>query len=296
MAGTAADDGETSTVARPRVPGDLAGIGGAIERNAPMRSCFTPFAFHAATLCVAALTGAAMPAANAEDATYDSGTHTVNRIYSVVDTNNNATTNFISGAKVFFASGYHIATLNVGGGVVDEAHTHDISTLNISSGGVSHVSGTDQSTLNISGGDTTYARGYDTSTTNISGGTVTNGFMLNDTGAKANFVGMGLTSTYMGYNNTNPYGTYADFFKVSGTIGGTMKTYTLYIKNDDGEGGAVMPNGAPRQFTFNGTVPPCRDPTKDAERRRKEVGVLTLVLIALVVVCSTVIVRRRRAV
>lgn len=68
-----------------------------------------------------------------------------------------------------------------------------------------------------------------------------------------NFVGAGLSFAYSGYGNDNPYFTYADLFKVSGSFGGTAKTYDLYIRNASGGSGTA--NAAPRGFLFNAGAP-----------------------------------------
>lgn len=97
-----------------------------------------------------------------------------------------------------------------------------------------------------------FAYGYDTSTVNISGGVLTNGFILVNSTAKANFVGTGLSFTYQSYDKNNPYDYFSDFFKITGTIGGVMRTVNLYVGNQSGASGT--PNSTPRQFTFNGAA------------------------------------------
>ncbi len=70
-----------------------------------------------------------------------------------------------------------------------------------------------------------------------------------------NFLGTNLSFAYNGYSNSNPFREYADFFTVTGTIGGVANnSYNLYIRNGSGVGGTA--NSAPRQLAFNGVVVP----------------------------------------
>lgn len=194
----------------------------------------------------------------------------------------------ISGGSVANVDGTFNSIVNISGGIVDAANATDTSTINISGGSVTNAYGFNNSTLNISGGSVNYAEGFNNSTTNISGGTLTNGFLLFDTAAKVNFVGTGLSLAYIGYGSNIPYGTtmfplYADFFQVSGTIGGLARTYDLYIRNDNGFGVAGTPNGTVRQFTFNGAAPTVVP----------EANTFALALPALAIV-GAVLVRRRK--
>ena len=166
-----------------------------------------------------------------------------------------ANLNVVTGGNVSLAVGYNSSTLNISDGNVNLAVGFDTSTLNISGGSVNDTRGFNTSTLNISGGSVTSATGSNTSTTNISGGTLPNGFLLSDTTATVNFIGTGLSFAYQSYNNNNSYNEYADFFQVSGIIGGVTKSYDLYIRNDNGHGGPATPNSAARDFTFNGGMP-----------------------------------------
>ena len=167
----------------------------------------------------------------------------------------NTSTINISGGSVGYAFAYNTSTTNISGGSVGYVTAYSTNTVNISNGSVNYANAYDTSTTNISGGSVGYAIGRNTSTTNISGGTLTNGFLLNHTTATVNFIGTSLTGAYQSYGYNSPYNTYADFFQVSGIIGGTPTTYDLYIRNENGSRGPTTPNRAARGFTFNGGMP-----------------------------------------
>ena len=145
-----------------------------------------------------------------------------------------ATLDVVNNGIVNYAFNNSISTINVSGGLVYIAYANDASTNNVSGGTVIQSVGLKTSTTNISGGTITLAFGLEESMINISGGTMSNGILLASTTATADFTGTGLSFAYQSYGNNNPYSTYADFFKVSGNIGGSAKTYDLYIRNDDG--------------------------------------------------------------
>ena len=118
-------------------------------------------------------------------------------------------------------------------------------------------------------------------------GALANGFFLESPTATVNFVGTGLLFAYQSYGSNNPYSTFADFFQISGTIGGAARTYDLYIRNAVGKNQATTPKSAARQFTFNGAAPvnPVVVP---------EAGTVALLLPALGILGTVVAVRRRK--
>lgn len=162
----------------------------------------------------------------------------------------NSTTN-ISGGIVTIAYAYANADLNISGGNIVVAGSFNSSTMDISGGNIGYTYVLDNSATNISGGSFEYAYGFINGITNISGGTLTNGFFLYDN-STVNFFGTGLSFAYQSYGNSNPYALYADYFQVSGTIGGEARTYDLYIYNGAGSGGTSNPTQ--RQFNLV-TVP-----------------------------------------
>ncbi len=193
----------------------------------------------------------------------------------------NTSTANISGGTLTTTRTNNASTTNISGGSLISAFTFNTGTTNISNGNVAYIQSFDSSTANISGGSANFSYGYDSSTTTISGGTFAKGFLLMNTAAKTTFIGTNLTFAYQSYGNSNPYGIYADFFKISGTFGGAAKTYDLYIRNDDNNNGPAPANTAQRQFAFAAPVVV------------PEAGTLALLLPALSVFGAVVAARRR---
>lgn len=159
-----------------------------------------------------------------------------------------ATLNVVTGGNVGSFFGYNACVMNMSGGIVNGAVSDGTSTLNISGGSVNNVAVRENSTANFSGGVVNLVYCEQSSTTNISSGTFMSGFGLNSSTASVNFVGTGLSFAYQS-SGSSMYSGYADFFKVSGTVGGATNTYDLYIRNTNG-----VPNSTPRQFRFNGAA------------------------------------------
>ena len=161
-----------------------------------------------------------------------------------------------TGGVVNNVFGFNSTTTSISGGSVSNAYVLGSSLFNITGGTVANLSGGASGTTNISGGTVTQATGDNSSTTNVSGGMLTNGVELINPAATVNFVGSGLTYTFSGYGNTNPYNNYADKFTVSGFFAGAgaLTSYQLYVQNPNGTA-STPANSAPRQFTFNGAAP-----------------------------------------
>ena len=140
-------------------------------------------------------------------------------------------------------------TVAITGGSVGIIRSKGNSAVSISGGSVGDAYGFNSGTVNISGGTVNNTTAFNSSAFRISGGTLTSGVHLYGTSATANFVGTGLGFAYQSSGTNNQYGEFADFFNVTGTIGGVAKTIGVTIYN---QGSA---NSAARQFTFNGAAP-----------------------------------------
>ncbi len=163
------------------------------------------------------------------------------------------------GGSIASMTGNNNTALSIGGGTVQSVTVSNNATLNISGGTTSFANGLGTSRMSISGGFVQNVILSNSANVDISGGTVFNGVMLNSATATANIVGTGLSFAYIGYSNSNPYGVYADLFRISGTFGGGGNrlgdgtAYDVYIRNPANASGT--PNAAPRQFSFNGAPP-----------------------------------------
>ncbi|MBC8142751.1 MAG: hypothetical protein H7Y38_15105 [Armatimonadetes bacterium] len=179
-----------------------------------------------------------------------------------VTTFNNAANNTIDSDTVTTVNGFAGSVTNIiSGGTVTAANSNG--TVNISGGAIADFSNAGNAI--------------------ITNGDITNGIFMENGSASVNFVGTGLAYAYTGYGLNNSYGYYADAFTITGAFGGVPKTYNLFIRNDNGSGGAATANSAPRQFLFNGAAPAVVP----------EAGTLALLLPALGVL-GAVVVRRRK--
>ena len=192
----------------------------------------------------------------------------------------NTSTVNISGGNVTSAGSTDTGTLNISGGNVGSVQANGLVPVNISGGNVNEAHANTFSGINISGGSVFRAYGESDSAFTVSGGTVTEGIYLLGT-STVDFVGTDLSFAYQSYNFYADFGTYADFFTVTGTIGGVPNaTYNVFIENADQFQQPQPPNTKPHQFTFNGlaVVP--------------EPGTLALALPALGI--GAILIRRRK--
>lgn len=191
----------------------------------------------------------------------------------------------ISGGSVFGLNTYDSNTANISAGRVNAATSYGSSTINITGGDVQGIGNYGGSTVNISGGNSNDAFIYETGTINISGGSFRDGIVIWGPGGNANFIGTGLSFAYNGYNNTaNLYGFYTDNFTITGTVGGLLTSYNLFLRNPEGASGT--PNSTARSFTFNGVAP--------VAAAVPEVGTFALALPALGMVGAVAIWRRKK--
>ncbi|MBC8142063.1 MAG: hypothetical protein H7Y38_11555 [Armatimonadetes bacterium] len=158
---------------------------------------------------------------------------------------------------VFRTGGYDTSTTAISGGAVTYATGFGTSITNITGGNVFDVTGFDNSVVNINNttsvGGIDFATGFDSSRFRVSGGRLANGIILNSTGSTLDIVGTGLGYTYGEYGFVPAYNRFADRFQVTGTVGGELQTYDVFLQNPLGMGGIA--NNVPRQFTFNGAAP-----------------------------------------
>ena len=165
-------------------------------------------------------------------------------------------TTSIHGGTLVSATAYGSSTTNFSGGRIHDLSDEETSTTNVSGGTIEAIDGFNTSITNICGGNIDIVEDNDNSITNISGGTI--GAILLRDSSRLNLLGAGLSLSDRRYRG----GDGIDIFTIIGRLrDGTVysKTRPLQIFIENGTGRA---NPTPRQFTFNGIVPPEKERTR----------------------------------